>query len=110
MAVLKYALEQVHLSCYLKMDIFIYRRGRALPAELQSWSIIAVTGSCVGFLFGGFIGARNAADAHIERTKLMIYDNEFQAHREMQSASIRGFVRMGSRWGWRVGIFASLFR
>ena len=86
------------------------RHGKTIPSEFHTWSVITITGSCVGFMFGGVIGARNAADAHIERTKLIVYDHGFQAQREMHSASIRGFIRMGSRWGWRIGIFASLFR
>ena len=32
------------------------------------------------------------------------------SQRELHSAAFMGFVRNGCRWGWKLGVFAGIFR
>eukprot|EP00118_Oscarella_pearsei_P019966 m.214983 g.214983 ORF g.214983 m.214983 type:complete len:265 (+) comp39821_c1_seq29:1761-2555(+) len=90
-------------------DLFDRRDGEEVAEELQLWPVMTFAGSCVGFLFGGLMGARYAADEHVKMNKTTLYPNQMQAQRELHSASMMGMARMGARWGWRLGAFAGLF-
>ena len=74
------------------------------------------------------MGARYAADKHVQLNKSTLYPNQMQAQvsverqnekenrfedeeqRELHSAAMMGFARVGARWGWRLGAFAGLYR
>lgn len=66
-------------------------------------------GSITGFLIGGRMGARVSGNDHMISNQLTIYPSKMQAHREYHSAVVKGFVRNGSRWGWRLGLFAGIY-
>ena len=64
----------------------------------------------IGFIFGGRIGARIASDYHVRHNKLTIYNSQMQAQRELHSTVTLGFIKYGCKWGWRVGVFAGVYR
>jgi len=63
-----------------------------------------------GFLLGGQFGIRIGADHYTKQNKLTVYRSQMHAQREFQSAKVLGFVKYGCRWGWRMGLFAGLYR
>eukprot|EP00112_Aurelia_sp_Birch-Aquarium-sp1_P004122 Seg1469.2 transcript_id=Seg1469.2/GoldUCD/mRNA.D3Y31 product="Complex I assembly factor TIMMDC1 mitochondrial" protein_id=Seg1469.2/GoldUCD/D3Y31 len=82
----------------------------ASESELyKNFSLATCAGSIAGFIIGGRLGARVAGSDHIVANQLTMYPNKMQAHREYHSAVVKGFVKNGSRWGWRAGIFAGLY-
>lgn len=43
---------------------------------------------------------------YINYIALMYYCTQ----RELHGAAMLGFVRQGTKWGWKMGVFAGLFR
>ncbi|XP_066916410.1 complex I assembly factor TIMMDC1, mitochondrial-like [Clytia hemisphaerica] len=66
-------------------------------------------GSLAGFLIGGRIGARVGAVEHIENTTLSVYTSSVHAQREYHGRVFMGFLRNGSKFGWRAGVFSGLY-
>ncbi|XP_031562054.1 complex I assembly factor TIMMDC1, mitochondrial-like [Actinia tenebrosa] len=80
-----------------------------ISEELQSIPTIIGIGSVFGFLLGGQFGIRIGADHYVKQNQLTVYHSQMHAQREFQSAKTLGFVKYGSRWGWRMGLFAGLY-
>lgn len=53
--------------------------GAPTPHELQGWPTTVLTASTLGFLFGGFIGARWAGDKYIAMNHNTKYPHAMQA-------------------------------
>jgi hypothetical protein len=90
-------------------SLFRLRPGAPLPDELQEWPRVVFLGSVIGFVFGGLMGARLAGDKYIAMNHNTKYPHPMQAHRELHGAAMLGFVRHGSKWGWKIGMFAGIF-
>jgi hypothetical protein len=88
---------------------FSFRYGNGIPEEFQDCTLTVFVASTVGFTAGGLYGARTAADDFIAVNQFSKFTSPMQAQREMHAASMMGFVRYGSRWGWKLGAFAGLF-
>lgn len=65
--------------------------------------------SLSGFAIAGVLGMRDAAAVHIEANRNTRYVSQLDAQRDLNTATVRGFVRNGSRWGWRLGALTGLF-
>ena len=87
-----------------------FRASGEFAEEVQHIPTVVSVSSIFGFLFGGQFGARIAADYYTRHNKLTIYKSVMHAQRVFQSAQTMGFVKYGSRWGWRTGLFAGLYR
>ncbi|XP_064399943.1 complex I assembly factor TIMMDC1, mitochondrial-like [Halichondria panicea] len=83
--------------------------GDDLAPELKELSLTIFIASVAGFLFGGMIGARHSGDKFITHNHASKFTSVMQAQRQLHAASLLGFMRKGSHWSWRVGLFAGLF-
>lgn len=68
-----------------------------------------VAAAVVGLFYGGLPAARHARLSYIQNSQAEIYTSRVDAVRSAHNAAIRGFVRYGWRWSWRVGAFVTLF-
>ncbi|XP_052001267.1 complex I assembly factor TIMMDC1, mitochondrial-like [Xyrauchen texanus] len=90
-------------------DIFFMGDGQMYSEELRSIVKSGIAAAMVGMVYGGLPGARHARERFIQLSKAEIYQNRMDAVRSAHNAAIRGFVRFGWRWSWRVAAFVTLF-
>lgn len=77
--------------------------------ELTNVFKSGVVGALAGMLYGGLPAARHARRRYIQSSQAEIYTGRVDAVRSAHNAAIRGFVRYGWRWSWRVAAFVTLF-
>ncbi|XP_026519858.1 complex I assembly factor TIMMDC1, mitochondrial [Notechis scutatus] len=89
----------------------LFRRNDQKEYPEESLHIVkaAFTGSLVGFVYGGIPGYLNAKKQYIEQCEGELYHNRLDAVQSMQRSAIRGFIRYGWRWSWRVAAFVAIF-
>ncbi|XP_065067316.1 complex I assembly factor TIMMDC1, mitochondrial-like [Rhopilema esculentum] len=75
----------------------------------QNASLATGVASLLGFTIGGKLGGNSSGTDHILANQLTPYRGKMVAHRAYHSAVLKGFIRNGSRWGWRAGLFAGLY-
>lgn len=68
-----------------------------------------VLGALAGLFYGGIPAARHARQRYIQVSQAEMYANRVEAVRSAHNAAIRGFVRYGWRWSWRVAVIVTLF-
>ncbi|XP_059905263.1 complex I assembly factor TIMMDC1, mitochondrial [Gadus macrocephalus] len=90
-------------------DLFDRDGSRGPSEELRSVLKSAVAGALVGLLHGGLPAARNARQRYIQLSQAELYTSRVEAVRSSHNAAIRGFLRYGWRWSWRVAAFVTLF-
>lgn len=69
----------------------------------------AFSGALVGVVYGGVPAARFSREQFIKHSQSEVYRHRIEAVRSVHNAAIRGFIRYGFRWGWRVAAFVSVF-
>uniref|UniRef100_A0A8C5QSJ2 Complex I assembly factor TIMMDC1, mitochondrial n=1 Tax=Leptobrachium leishanense TaxID=445787 RepID=A0A8C5QSJ2_9ANUR len=69
----------------------------------------AATGLLLGWLYGGIPAARHSKESFIHKSQAEVYEHRVDAVRSSHHAALRGFVRYGWRWGWRVCMFVTIF-
>ncbi|XP_026220173.1 complex I assembly factor TIMMDC1, mitochondrial [Anabas testudineus] len=79
------------------------------PEELTNVIKSGVVAALAGLIYGGLPGARQARQRYIQISHAEIYSSRVDAVRSAHNAAIRGFVRYGWRWSWRVATFVTLF-
>lgn len=90
-------------------ELFDRDEMKNYPEELINiWKSTLVAG-IVGMMYGGIPAARHARTRYIEQSQAEVYRNRLEAVRSAQDAAIRGFVRYGWRWSWRVAAFVTIF-
>lgn len=90
-------------------DLFYRGDGQAYSEEVSNVAKGALTAALVGLFYGGLPGGRHARERFIQLSQAEIYRSRVEAVRSAHNAAIRGFVRYGWRWSWRVGTFVTLF-
>ncbi|KAM9320424.1 complex I assembly factor TIMMDC1, mitochondrial [Gastrophryne carolinensis] len=68
-----------------------------------------MTGLMAGFVYGGVPAARFSREQYIKNSQADVYLHRVDAVRSAHNAAIRGFIRYGFRWGWRVAAFVTIF-
>lgn len=68
-----------------------------------------ILGAVVGLFYGGLPAARHARQRYIQVSQAEMYTHRVEAVRSAHNAAIRGFVRYGWRWSWRVAVIVTLF-
>ncbi|XP_051558506.1 complex I assembly factor TIMMDC1, mitochondrial isoform X1 [Myxocyprinus asiaticus] len=91
-------------------DIFFRGDGQMYSEELRSIVKSGIAAAMLGMVYGGLPGARHARERFIQLSQAEIYQNRVDAVRSAHNAAIRGFVRFGWRWSWRVAAFVTLFK
>ncbi|XP_043101521.1 complex I assembly factor TIMMDC1, mitochondrial [Puntigrus tetrazona] len=90
-------------------DLFYRDEGQMYSEELRNIIKSGVAAALVGMVYGGLPGARHARERFIQISQAEIYQNRMDAVRSVHNAAIRGFVRFGWRWSWRVAAFVTMF-
>ncbi|KAM3857043.1 complex I assembly factor TIMMDC1, mitochondrial [Diretmus argenteus] len=90
-------------------DLFDRPLTQRYPEELTNVIKGSFAAALGGFIYGGLPAARHAKEQYIERSRAQIYTNRLEAVRSAHNAAIRGFIRYGWRWSWRVAAFVTLF-
>ncbi|KAM3935779.1 complex I assembly factor TIMMDC1, mitochondrial [Leptodactylus fuscus] len=89
----------------------IYQRNERGEYSQEAEFILksALTGALVGFVYGGVPAARFSREQYIKRSQAEVYHHRVEAVRSVHNAALRGFIRYGFRWGWRIAAFVSIF-
>ncbi|XP_071988292.1 complex I assembly factor TIMMDC1, mitochondrial [Engystomops pustulosus] len=89
----------------------IYQRNERGEYSQEAEFLVksAVTGALVGVVYGGVPAARFSREQYIKHSQTEVYRHRVEAVRSVHNAAIRGFLRYGFRWGWRVAAFVSIF-
>ncbi|XP_078099574.1 complex I assembly factor TIMMDC1, mitochondrial isoform X2 [Sander vitreus] len=90
-------------------DLFDKDVTQRYPEELTNVIKSGVVAALAGLLYGGLPAARHARQRYIQVSQAEIYTSRVEAVRSAHNAAIRGFVRYGWRWSWRVAAFVTLF-
>ncbi|XP_069059084.1 complex I assembly factor TIMMDC1, mitochondrial [Pleurodeles waltl] len=90
-------------------ELFKHDKLRGYSEEVNTLLKGALTGVIVGFVYGGVPAARHARSRFIEQSQAEVFRHRVEAVRAAHNAALRGFIRYGWRWGWRVAAFVTLF-
>ncbi|XP_014005839.1 complex I assembly factor TIMMDC1, mitochondrial isoform X2 [Salmo salar] len=90
-------------------DLFDRDEMQKYPEELSSVVKSTLAAALAGMIYGGLPAARHARERFIQLHQAEIYHSRVEAVRSAHNAAIRGFVRYGWRWSWRVAAFVTLF-
>ncbi|XP_061693336.1 complex I assembly factor TIMMDC1, mitochondrial [Syngnathoides biaculeatus] len=91
------------------MDLFQKDATQSYPEEVTNVIKSGLVASIAGLIYGGLPAARHAKQRYIQLSQAELYTSRVEAVRLAHHAAIRGFVRYGVRWSWRVAAFVSLF-
>uniref|UniRef100_A0A1A8BC69 Complex I assembly factor TIMMDC1, mitochondrial n=3 Tax=Nothobranchius kadleci TaxID=1051664 RepID=A0A1A8BC69_NOTKA len=90
-------------------DLFDRDETMQYPEELTNIMKNCFVGAVAGFLYGGLPAARFARQRYIQVSQAEVYRGRVDAIRSSHHAAIRGFLRYGWRWSWRVSLIVTLF-
>lgn len=90
-------------------DLFERHPNLKYPEELTNVIKSGVVAAVAGLFYGGLPAARNAKKRYIQNSQAEMYTGRLDAVRSAHNAAIRGFLRYGFRWSWRVTAFVTLF-
>ncbi|KAM4560260.1 complex I assembly factor TIMMDC1, mitochondrial [Odontesthes bonariensis] len=90
-------------------DLFDRDEKQKYPEELTTVMKCGFLGALTGFFYGGLPAARFARQRYIQVSQAEVYTSRVEAVRSAHNAAIRGFVRYGWRWSWRVSLIVTLF-
>lgn len=90
-------------------EIFDNSDGQRYSEEVKNVVKGGLTAALVGLVYGGLPGARHARQRFIQLSQAEMYNSRVEAVRSAHNAAIRGFLRYGWRWSWRVAAFVTLF-
>ncbi|XP_035005902.2 complex I assembly factor TIMMDC1, mitochondrial [Hippoglossus stenolepis] len=90
-------------------DLFDRNVTQRYPEELTNVIKSGAVAAFAGLIYGGLPAARHARQRYIQNSQAEIYTSRVEAVRSAHNAAIRGFVRYGWRWSWRVAAFVTLF-
>lgn len=90
-------------------ELFDRDVSQKYPEELTNVIGSTTFGAIAGFIYGGLPGARHARQRYIQVSQAELYTRRVEAVRSAHDAAIRGFMRYGWRWSWRVAVIVTLF-
>lgn len=90
-------------------ELFDRSEMQQYPEEVTNVVKSGLMAAVVGMCYGGIPAARYARQRFIEQSQAEVYHSRVDAVRSAHNAAIRGFVRFGWRWSWRVAAFVTLF-
>lgn len=90
-------------------DLFQPGSDQAYPEEVRNVVKSGLTAALAGMVYGGLPAGRHARKRFIQLSQAEIFRNRVDAVRSAHNAAVRGFVRYGWRWSWRVAAFVTLF-
>lgn len=90
-------------------DLFERNPTQKYPEELTNVIKSGAVAAIAGLFYGGLPAARHARKRYIQVSQAELYTSRVDAVRSAHNAAVRGFVRYGFRWSWRVAAFVTLF-
>ncbi|KAJ8246690.1 hypothetical protein GJAV_G00254320 [Gymnothorax javanicus] len=90
-------------------ELFDQTDTQQYPEEVTSIVKSGLLAAAVGMFYGGLPAARFARQRFVEQSQAEVYSSRVDAVRSAHNAAIRGFLRFGWRWSWRVAAFVTLF-
>lgn len=90
-------------------DLFERSPTQKFPEELTNVIKSGAVAAVAGLFYGGLPAARHARKRYIQLSQAELYTGRVDAVRSAHNAAVRGFVRYGFRWSWRVAAFVTLF-
>ncbi|XP_054655731.1 complex I assembly factor TIMMDC1, mitochondrial isoform X2 [Dunckerocampus dactyliophorus] len=90
-------------------DLFQRDASHSYSEEVTNVVKSGIVAAIIGFIYGGLPAARHAKQRYIQMSQAELYTSRVEAVRSAHNAAVRGFVRYGSRWSWRVAAFVTLF-
>ncbi|XP_040278693.1 complex I assembly factor TIMMDC1, mitochondrial [Bufo bufo] len=89
----------------------IFQRNERGESSQEAELIVksALTGALIGLVYGGVPAARFSREQYIKHSQAEVFRHRIEAVRSVHNAALRGFLRYGFRWGWRVAAFVSIF-
>lgn len=90
-------------------DLFERSPTQKFPEELTNVIKSGTVAAVAGLFYGGLPAARHARKRYIQLSQAELYTGRLDAVRSAHNAAVRGFVRYGFRWSWRVAAFVTLF-
>lgn len=90
-------------------DLFDRSPTQSYPEELTNVVKSGLVAAVAGLIYGGLPAARHARKRYIQMSQAELYTGRVDAVRSAHNAAVRGFVKYGFRWSWRVAAFVTLF-
>ncbi|XP_062383950.1 complex I assembly factor TIMMDC1, mitochondrial isoform X2 [Sardina pilchardus] len=90
-------------------DLFDTSDGGIYSEEVSNVAKSSLMAALVGMMYGGMPAARHARQRFIQLNQAEVFRTQIEAVRASHNAAIRGFLRYGWRWSWRVAAFVTLF-
>ncbi|XP_023680606.2 complex I assembly factor TIMMDC1, mitochondrial [Paramormyrops kingsleyae] len=90
-------------------DLFHREDTQSYSEEVTNVLKSAMAAALLGMVYGGVPAARLARQRFIQQSHAEVFHSRVDAIRSAHNAAIRGFVRYGWRWSWRVAAFVTLF-
>ncbi|XP_061834642.1 complex I assembly factor TIMMDC1, mitochondrial [Nerophis lumbriciformis] len=90
-------------------DLFQKNASESYSEEVANVLKSGFAAAILGFVYGGLPAARHAKQRYIQMSQAELYSCRVEAVRAAHNAAIRGFVRYGIRWSWRIAAFVTLF-
>lgn len=90
-------------------DLFERDATHKYSEELTNIFKSGAVAAVAGLIYGGLPAARHARQRYIQSSQAEMYTSRVDAVRSAHNAAIRGFIRYGWRWSWRVAAFVTLF-
>ncbi|XP_057712550.1 complex I assembly factor TIMMDC1, mitochondrial, partial [Corythoichthys intestinalis] len=90
-------------------DLFQKDASQSYPEEVTNVIKSGLFAALAGLIYGGLPAAYHAKQRYIQQSQAELYSSRVEAVRLAHNAAIRGFVRYGVRWSWRVAAFVTMF-
>ncbi|KAM9169329.1 complex I assembly factor TIMMDC1, mitochondrial [Pangshura tecta] len=89
----------------------LWHRDELQQYPEETLNIIKATfsGAVIGWMYGGLPAFHHAKIQYIERSQAEIFHNRLDAVESAHRAAMRGFIRYGWRWSWRIAAFVAIF-
>ncbi|XP_006001996.1 complex I assembly factor TIMMDC1, mitochondrial [Latimeria chalumnae] len=91
------------------VELFDRDEMQPYPEEISNILKSTIMAAVVGLVYGGIPAALYSKERYIAQSKAEVYRHRVEAVRLAHDAAIRGFIRYGWRWSWRVAAFVTLF-
>ncbi|XP_002738575.1 complex I assembly factor TIMMDC1, mitochondrial-like [Saccoglossus kowalevskii] len=90
--------------------IFRRKEDGRLSDEMDDVLRFSLGAFALGFVYGGLPASSLLRRRYIEKSQGEVYSHRVDAARQSQHAGVRGLIRYGWRWGWRVAALAGMFQ
>ncbi|XP_077986451.1 complex I assembly factor TIMMDC1, mitochondrial-like [Glandiceps talaboti] len=91
-------------------QLFKGRETGWLSEELKQVCRYGIGAFFLGFVYGGMPASKWLRQRYIDKSQAETYEHRVYAIRDSHNAGIRGLIRYGWRWGWRVAALTTVFQ